>query len=105
LFRGKQKEAPPSSPAGGLLPPVLRIVIPRQSAADGDYRKVGNGTTTRALRFVSILKSHHSSNRSHQRQVPKGVRALLRFRNGLHDGRAHIRGNMRYCSFQPVCKS
>jgi hypothetical protein len=32
-------------------------------AADGDYR---NGTTTRALRFVSILKSHHSSNRSHQ---------------------------------------
>jgi hypothetical protein len=35
-------------------------------AADGDYRKVGNGTTTRALRFVSILKSHHSSNRSHQ---------------------------------------
>jgi hypothetical protein len=34
--------------------------------ADGDYRKVGNGTTTRALRFVSILKSHHSSNRSHQ---------------------------------------
>jgi hypothetical protein len=31
-----------------------------------DYRKVGNGTTTRALRFVSILKSHHSSNRSHQ---------------------------------------
>jgi hypothetical protein len=33
-------------------------------AADGDYRKVGNGTTTRALRFVSILKSHHSSNRS-----------------------------------------
>ena len=34
-------------------------------AADGDYRKV-NGTTTRALRFVSILKSHHSSNRSHQ---------------------------------------
>jgi hypothetical protein len=35
-------------------------------AADGDYRKVGNGTTTRALRFVSILKFHHSSNRSHQ---------------------------------------
>jgi hypothetical protein len=35
-------------------------------AADGDYRKVGNGTTTHALRFVSILKSHHSSNRSHQ---------------------------------------
>ena len=35
-------------------------------AAEGDYRKVGNGTTTRALRFVSILKSHHSSNRSHQ---------------------------------------
>ena len=35
-------------------------------AADGDYRKVGNGTTTRALRFVSILKSHQSSNRSHQ---------------------------------------
>jgi hypothetical protein len=34
-------------------------------AADGDYRKVGNGTTTRSLRFVSILKSHHSSNRSH----------------------------------------
>jgi len=34
-------------------------------AADGDYRKV-NGTTTRALRFVSILKSHQSSNRSHQ---------------------------------------
>ena len=34
--------------------------------ANGDYRKVGNGTTTRALRFVSILKSHHSSNRSHQ---------------------------------------
>src|SRR6478735_2267637 len=35
-------------------------------AAEGDYRKVGNGTTTRALRFVSILKFHHSSNRSHQ---------------------------------------
>ena len=35
-------------------------------AADGDYRKVGNGTTTRALRFVSILKAHQSSNRSHQ---------------------------------------
>ena len=35
-------------------------------AADGNYRKVGNGTTTRALRFVSILKSHHSTNRSHQ---------------------------------------
>ena len=35
-------------------------------AAEGDYRKVGNGTTARALRFVSILKSHHSSNRSHQ---------------------------------------
>jgi hypothetical protein len=35
-------------------------------AAEGDYRKVGNGTTTRALRFVSILKSHHSTNRSHQ---------------------------------------
>jgi hypothetical protein len=35
-------------------------------AADGDYRKVGKGTTTRALRFVSILKSHHSSNRWHQ---------------------------------------
>ena len=35
-------------------------------AAEGDYRKVGNSTTTRALRFVSILKSHHSSNRSHQ---------------------------------------
>jgi hypothetical protein len=49
-----------------LLPPVLRFVIPRPSAADGDYRKVGNGTMTRALRFVSILKSHHSSNRSHQ---------------------------------------
>ena len=32
----------------------------------GDYRKVGNGTTTRALRFVSILKSHQSSSRSHQ---------------------------------------
>ena len=30
------------------------------------HRKVGNGTTTRALRFVSILKSHQSSNRSHQ---------------------------------------
>jgi hypothetical protein len=76
-------------------------------AADGDYRKVGNGTTTRALRFVSILKSHQSSNRSHQgHQAPKGVRALLlkRFRNGLHDGRAHVRGNMRYCSFQPVCR-
>ena len=38
------------------MPPVLRFVIPRQSAAEGDYRKVGNGTTTRALRFVSILK-------------------------------------------------
>ena len=48
------------------MPPILRFVIQRQSAADGDYRKVGNGTTTRALRFVSILKSHHSSNRSHQ---------------------------------------
>ena len=35
-------------------------------AAEGDYRKVGNGTTTRALRFVSILKSHHSSNRAYQ---------------------------------------
>src|SRR5262245_15573748 len=35
-------------------------------AAENDYRKVGNGTTIRALRFVSILKSHHSSNRSHQ---------------------------------------
>ena len=72
-------------------------------AADGDYRKVGNGTTTRALRFVSILRSHHSSNRSHQghgkRRKASG-RSCLRFRNGLHDGRAHVRGNMRYCSFQ-----
>jgi hypothetical protein len=38
----------------------VRSKIPRAAwmllAADGDYRKVGNGTTTRALRFVSILK-------------------------------------------------
>jgi hypothetical protein len=41
------------------------------------------------------------------RQAPKGVRALLlkRFRNGMHDGRAHVRRNMRYCSFQPVCRN
>ena len=41
------------------------------------------------------------------RQAPKGVRALLlkRFRNGLHDGRAHVCRNMRYCNFQPVRRS
>ena len=32
----------------------------------GDYRKVGNGTTTGALHFISVLKPHHSSNRSRQ---------------------------------------
>src|SRR5262245_44330574 len=46
--------------------PQLRLGSPMPLTADGDYRKVGNGTTTRALRFVSILKSHQSSNRSHQ---------------------------------------
>jgi hypothetical protein len=78
-------------------------------AADGDYRKVGNGTTTRALHFVSYpqVPPLEQPLAPRPRQVPKGVRALLlkRFRNGLHDGRAQVRGNMRYCSFQPVCRS
>ncbi len=78
-------------------------------AAEGDYRKVGNGTTTRALRFCfySQVPPLEQPLAPRPRQAPKGVRALLleRFRNGFHDGRAHVRRNMRYCSFQPVCRS
>ena len=29
VFRGSKSKAPPASPAGALLPPVLRFVIPR----------------------------------------------------------------------------
>ena len=57
-----------SGPAA-LIAPLLGASQPagsRDAAAEGDHRKVGNGTTTCALRFVSILKSHHPSNRSHQ---------------------------------------
>jgi hypothetical protein len=60
-------------------------------AADGDYRKVGNGTTTRALRFVSILKSHQSSNRSHQghgkRRKASGRSCLSAFATACTAGR------------------
>jgi hypothetical protein len=42
-----------------------KIADPAKPRPLNDYRKLGNGTTTRALRFVSVLKFHQSSNRSH----------------------------------------
>ena len=37
VFQGSKSKAPPSSPAGALLPPVLRFVIPRQRFVHGSH--------------------------------------------------------------------
>ena len=37
VFRGSKSKAPPSSPAGALLPPILRFVIQRQRFVHGSH--------------------------------------------------------------------